>query len=110
MTVCATDPVLDERLASPGNPAVMVWPPTARVLTVMVATPDPFSGALPRELVPSLNVTEPVGVLVAGDVGLTVAVKVTLAPKVDVAALVLTTVVEPPGATANDSVFDELAE
>ena len=48
--------------------------PTARLDTVKVATPEPLSVPWPRVVVPSLNVTVPVGVPFAD---VTVAVKVT---------------------------------
>ena len=41
----------------------MVWLPTVRDDTVKVASPEPFSEAVPRLVAPSRNVTVPVGVL-----------------------------------------------
>ena len=45
---------------------------------VIFASPEPFRFTVPKTVVPAVNVTEPVGVVV---VELTVAVKVTLWPK-----------------------------
>lgn len=53
--------------------------PTARVDVVSIALP-PLSVPVPRAVVPSLNVTVPVGV---PDVAVTVAVKVTAWSKAD---------------------------
>ena len=51
---------------------------------VQVAVPAPLTGTLPhRAAAPSLKVTVPVGVPVAGATAVTVAVKVTLCPKLD---------------------------
>jgi hypothetical protein len=61
--------------ASPPYAAVIEWDPTARVDVLYVATPPP-SVPVPSVVLPSLNVTVPVA---AG--GVTVAVKVTDAPK-----------------------------
>jgi hypothetical protein len=79
----------------------MVWLPVARRLVVSVATP-PLAVAVPSVVLPSKNVTDPVGVAVAGATGDTVAVKVTGWPNTDglaelrnavvVAALVITVV------------------
>jgi hypothetical protein len=54
----------------------MVWLPTPRPVVLNVAWPA-LSVSLPRTVVPSLNVTEPVGVPAAGLVTLIVAVNVT---------------------------------
>jgi hypothetical protein len=52
------------------------------VLVVKVAVP-PDSVPVPRVVVPSRNVTVPLGLLAPGAVTVTVAVKVTLCPKTD---------------------------
>jgi hypothetical protein len=59
--------------------------PAARVVVVSVATPTALRVAVPRLVVPSRNVTVPVGTLVP-DCGETVAVKVTLCPLLMVVA------------------------
>jgi hypothetical protein len=53
-----------------------------RVEIVKVAWP-PLREAVPRSMVPSLNVTLPVGVPVAGGTGATVAVSVSAWPKTE---------------------------
>ena len=63
-------------MASPPYCAVIEWVPAASELVVRVETPLPIV-SVPREVVPSWKVTVPV----APDV--TVAVSVTLAPKVE---------------------------
>jgi len=60
---------------SPAYTAVIEWLPAARLLVVSVATNDAFSAPVPSDVVPSMNVTVPVGV--PAGVGVTVAVKVT---------------------------------
>jgi hypothetical protein len=61
----------------------MLWVATEREEVGNVATPAPLSVAVPNVLVPSLNVTVPVGVPEAGLVAVTVAVNVTDWPKTD---------------------------
>jgi len=58
----------------------MGWELTKRLDVVNVACKLPFSVPVPRVLVPSKNVTVPVGVPEPGDDTATVAVKVTLWP------------------------------
>src|SRR5207237_9039453 len=58
--------------------------PTARgVAVVKVATPLASSVPVPRIVVPSMKLTAPVGVPVAGGVAVTVAVKVTGRPNAE---------------------------
>ena len=57
--------------------------PTASVLVVNIAWPEPFSVPVPRVLRPSLKVTVPVGVPAPGLFAATVAVKVTGCPNTD---------------------------
>jgi hypothetical protein len=69
--------------------------PTARFEVVNVATPEPFSVPVPSVLVPSMNVTVPVGVVPPVG-GTTVAVNVTLLPTVMLLAVVISVVVLVP--------------
>jgi hypothetical protein len=55
-------------------------PVTDNVVVLKVATPEPFSVPVPRVAAPSLKVTAPVGVPVAGNTAATVAVNVTDCP------------------------------
>jgi hypothetical protein len=68
-------------------------PVTDNVAVLKVATPEPFSVPVPRVAAPSLKVTVPVGVLVAGNTAATVAVNVTDCPNTlgvpDVATVVV---------------------
>src|SRR6185312_3701703 len=57
--------------------AVIVWPPTLRLLLDTVATPLPLRVPLPIGLMPSKKSTVPVGVPAPGAMAVTVAVKVT---------------------------------
>src|SRR5580700_8698444 len=57
--------------------------PTASADVLNVATPEPFSVAVPSTLVPSSNVTVPVGVPEPGAFAVTVVVKVIDWPKSD---------------------------
>ncbi len=57
----------------------MLWEPTASDDVLKVAVPL-VSATLPRDVVPSIKVTLPVAVPVAGDTAETVAVKVTDCP------------------------------
>ena len=60
----------------------MEWVPTAN--DEIASEPDPVvSGAVPREVAPSKNSTEPVGVPAPGAVAVTVALKVVLCPKTE---------------------------
>jgi len=62
-TVVATvGDVLPANAPAPGKEAVMECVPTARLLTVMLATPMAFSGDDPSATFPSLNMMFPVGV------------------------------------------------
>lgn len=67
------------KLASPEYEAVMLWLPTASVVLVNVVCPF-VRVPVPRVVVPSRNVTVPVGVPVAGMTAATVAVNVTDVP------------------------------
>jgi hypothetical protein len=57
--------------------------PTAKLDVVHVATPEPFSVPVPSVVEPSMNVTDPVGVLVPEAFSVTDAVNVTLAFRFD---------------------------
>ena len=78
VTLTAVDAELVS-LLSPPYEAVIEFVPTARELLLNFATPLALSCAVPRLVVPSRNVTVPVGT-VPPDWGATVAVKVTLCP------------------------------
>jgi hypothetical protein len=54
--------------------------PTGRVVTVVVATPLPFTVTVPMGVIPLRNVMVPAGVPEPGLAALTVALRVTLAP------------------------------
>jgi hypothetical protein len=58
---------------------VIECPPAVKVDVANVATPEEFNVPVPSAVVPSLNVTVPVGVEVP--VGVTVAVNVTAVPE-----------------------------
>jgi hypothetical protein len=66
---------------SPPYAAVMECPPTARALVVYTAIPVAFNVIEPRAVVPSLNVTVPVGTL-DPPTSATVAVKLIAVPAV----------------------------
>jgi hypothetical protein len=68
--------VLVAKLVSPPYTALIEWDPTASELVLKVAVP-PVSVPVPMLTAPSLNVTLPLGVPVAGATAATVAVKVT---------------------------------
>ena len=57
--------------------------PSTNAEVVNVACPEPFSVPVPSVVVPSLNVTVPVGVPEPGEAAATVAVKVTDCPTTD---------------------------
>ena len=63
--------------------AVMECVPTESVLMVALALPDPSTVPDPRTVAPSLKVTVPVGVPVAGALAETLADIVTVCPNVD---------------------------
>jgi hypothetical protein len=71
-----TADVLPEKLLSPPYTALMEWEPTASAEVVSVACALPFREPVPNVVVPSMNVTVPVGAP-EPEVGATVAVKVT---------------------------------
>ena len=76
LTLCVSvEEVLLPKFESPLYAAVIECEPTISAEEVNVATPDD-SAPVPNVVVPSLNVTVPVGVPVP-DVGVTVAVNVT---------------------------------
>src|SRR5205814_1575287 len=80
VVTCVTCADVDAaKLASPLKLAVIGWEPTTNADVVNVATP-PLSVPVPSTAAPSLNMTVPVGVPVAGETAVTVAVKVTLVP------------------------------
>src|SRR5262245_10501471 len=58
----------------------MAWPPVAATLVVNGAGPSALTATVPRTMLPSLNVTVPVGVPAPGATAATVAVKVTAWP------------------------------
>ena len=68
-------------------------PATVSAVVENVATPEPLRVPVPMVVAPSLKVTLPVGVPVAGETGLTVAVNVTDWPYVEGLADVVTVVV-----------------
>ncbi len=75
--------MLPLKFVSPLYLAVIEWDPTVNALVANVAWPVASRLPLPRVLVPSRNVTVPVGVPVPGGFTVTVAVKVTDWPKTD---------------------------
>jgi len=81
LTVCvsAAD-VLPVKFPAPPYTAVRLWLPALKAEVVKVATPEAFSVPVPNEVVPSLNVTVPLGV---PPPEVTVAVNVTAPPYVD---------------------------
>ena len=84
---------VDEPLAaSPLYAAVMECAPTLRVLVVYTAIPVPFKVMDPSDVVPSLNVTVPVGTL-EPPTSATVAVKLMAVPAVAVVGAALKVVV-----------------
>ncbi len=78
---CWVKAAADEEIlfASPPYCAVMLCETTPSVFMDKVATPV-LSVAVPSRVLPSRNVTMPVGVPVAGATGVTVAVNVTIWP------------------------------
>jgi hypothetical protein len=83
LTVWATTAdVLAVKLVSPLYTAVMLWEPAPSDEVLNVAVPPPIV-PVPKVVVPSLNVTVPVGIPAPGDTGTTVAVNVTDWPKSD---------------------------
>jgi hypothetical protein len=74
--VSAAD-VLVESVLFPPYTAVIECEPTDNPEVLSVAKPEEFTVPVPNVVAPSLNVTVPVGVPVAGATTLTVAVKVT---------------------------------
>jgi hypothetical protein len=94
-TFCArADEALGVKLLSPGYEAVIEWGPRASVEVVKVACRDEFSVPVPMIVLPSLNVTVPVGVPPPGGTVATVAVNVTDCPKLDGLEDELTDVIE----------------
>ena len=82
VTVTLAAVEVDEPLAaSPPYAAVMECAPTPRLLVVNTAIPVPFKVIDPIEVVPSLNVTVPVGTL-EPPTSATVAVRLTAVPAV----------------------------
>lgn len=70
-------PLLPLKLLSPLKAAVIECDETPRLEVLNVAVPLELSGAVPSAVVPSLNVTVPVGVPAPGVMTATVAVNVT---------------------------------
>jgi hypothetical protein len=109
-TVCVTlTEVLPENSVLPPYTAVNEWLPPVNVDTVVTAAP-PESVAVPMTVLPSLNVTVPVGVPVP-ELGLTTALRVTDCPytdgfKFDVSTVVVTA--GPVGALTVCVIADEL--
>jgi hypothetical protein len=85
-----------ENPVGPPYPAVIECIPTASELVAYVATPDPFSVPVPSVIVPSRNVTVPVGTAVP-DAGVTVAVNVILVPLAAVVDEAVSAVLVPTG-------------
>src|ERR1700683_1825264 len=73
--------VLPVKSLSPPYTTVIECVPTEREEMLKLATPEPFSVAVPRTVVPSSKVTVPVGVPDPGTLAVTVVVKVTDWPK-----------------------------
>lgn len=71
----------------------MLWDPTVRTEVTYTAGPLEGSATLSDVVVPSKNVTVPVGVPLPGGVTVTVAVKVTESPKFDGLRVEVTAVV-----------------
>lgn len=96
-TICvATGDVLFATLPSPAYTAVMLCEPTLSVLVVKVAMPFALSEPVPSVVVPSLNVTVPVGLtLLPPRFTVTVAVNVTVCWNVDGLGAAVNVVVEP---------------
>ena len=69
--------MLPEELPLPPYTAMMEWPPRFKFEMENVAWPAAFKDPEPSVLLPSLNVTVPVGTAVPGALTTTVAVKVT---------------------------------
>jgi hypothetical protein len=83
LTFCdSTADVLVVKFESPPYTAVIECVPSASVVVVNVAFLL-LSVPVPSSVVPSMNVTVPVGVPAPGDSATKVAVKVTVAPEVD---------------------------
>jgi hypothetical protein len=60
----------------------MLSEPVGSAVVEYVATPEEESGPVPRVVLPSMKVTEPVGTVASPEGPVTVAVKVTLEPEV----------------------------
>src|SRR5438132_316808 len=74
--------VLVVKLPSPLYEAAILCAPATRQGVVKVATPVPeLTMPMPISLLPSVKVTVPVGLPLAGDTGRTVAVNVTATPR-----------------------------
>jgi aromatic ring-cleaving dioxygenase len=73
--------VLDLKFASPLYVALMKWLPLVRAEVDKLAEPPAPNETVTRSIVPSLNVTVPVGVPEPGSTTATDAVKVTVCPK-----------------------------
>jgi hypothetical protein len=83
-TVCdSAEDVLVVKLLSLSYAAVMLCglPGIDRVAVLNVTCPEPFSAPVPTVVLPSLNVTVPLGVPLPGESAVTVAVNVTDCPK-----------------------------
>jgi hypothetical protein len=89
VTTTAFD-VLAALFVSPPYTAVIECCPTASVVVMNVASPEPFNVPVPSIVAPSMNVTDPVGV-VPPTGGVTVAVNVMLVPAVTLVALAVST-------------------
>ena len=73
--------MLPLKLGAPLYLAVIECDPDARDAVAKVAVPLVDSGLVPSDVVPSMNVTLPVGVPVPGGFTVTVAMKVTVWPE-----------------------------
>jgi len=99
--------VLPLKLLSPAYWAVIECPPTERLVVEKVATPFELRAADPSAVPPSRNCTVPVGFAAPED-GVTVVVKVTAWPYVDVLAEEVTAMVVPIWVTLWTSTADVL--
>ena len=94
---------------SPLYTAVMECVPTESADVLQAAFPVPSRVPVPRVVLPSLKVTAPVGTMLP-EAGLTLAVKVMLAPDVAVVADAVNVVVVAIGLTARVCALDVLEE
>ena len=101
MLTVSGPPVEPANQASPEYTAVIECPPTVSAFVTSGETAPPLSGWLSSVVLPSLNATVPVGVLVLGDTGATVALSVTNWPTGAGLDDAVTVVVVPRAVTGN---------